>query len=182
MIDGQQEHEEYDVARDVRRYTEDRARGVMSGAELSDTAMREAGGVVITPLASILLEHVAKSHVRLATAAVRGQLAGEMKDTQSTLRRLVEYIGVLESIALLPYSVEQGDSPWATIEMAAGLLEQQADEIGRQPDISQATIDGVAAYRWMALRLRATEARMMTAEEMTTPATPDVPALPVLTV
>jgi hypothetical protein len=173
----------YDVDADIGRYMRDRASRVAEGLELPDDELRAKGGLVISPRAAVLLDHFARSHVEVATSS-RLRSANEVielgAEAQSCTRRMLEYIVALEEAVLLGFSAEVWDTPTEAIGLAAATLEQMADTIGAQPNLSEETQRGVETYRYVASRLRVIEYRIRRVPGQDDHAGPVVLPVPVL--
>lgn len=149
----------YDVAADVRTHIEEKLAAIAAGTRANDVDLRKAGGMLISPLGTVLLEHLVTSHLRVATSADSG--AAYVQAT-TCARRAIEYIATLEAVALHPYSIEDGDTPLFMLGLAAATLERLAEDFTRNlpAEPTETTLNGISTFRMLATRLRAAEANI----------------------
>jgi hypothetical protein len=157
-----QPREKYNVERDMERFLVRRQGDIAKGAP-TDEDMRQQGGLVLSPRAVVLLNHYSESHSDLARWA---PLVGQQRmleltaDATNCTRRLLEYLVPLEEVALLGFTHEPWDVPAEAIGLAAASLENMAAMFDGQPDLSEATLQGIETYRYLAARLRVLEERI----------------------
>lgn len=154
----------YDLDGDVAKARADKARRVASGDEKSDAEVRADGGIPLSPRAAVLLEHFSRSQTfaKYCPAEMREKAAA---DAITCTRRIIEYIGALEDVALQAFTTEPGDVPKESIGLAAASLEKLCDDIDQHAAASGAELDpsssiGVETWRSIALRLRHIEFRI----------------------
>jgi hypothetical protein len=157
----------YDVERDVANFSEAKTADIEAGRRQSDDQLRAAGGVVLSPLSHVLLEHFAAAHVRLGAASIVHGAEDERVQATTCARKLVEYIGALEAVILHHYSTEEGDSPRVALGLCASMIASIADQV---PDVGQSVAqrNGVETMRNLIDRLRRTESSMASIEALHT--------------